>query len=263
MSKYNLTDLYKSVMKEGMSDDEFRDAQEADRLSKNPKRDKIAKIRAMMAKEKSMKENYQMDGEVYDRIDGSINNELKRKFMFAFEDLFDDMVEAGEEFDKDDILDYLTIQIDKTLREGYSNQDGDRDDSPTEKETEKMRYKEELQPGDIEDDAAEMESDMMRKLKEGPKHADGTPKSNDEMTDDEREQYYLDVDDISLDEDARTDAEEEGYKDGMRDEKADLDENARTDAEEEGYKDGMKDEKEDIEDKKLKEHFQRFLKDYQ
>ena len=48
-----------------------------------------------------------------------------------------------------------------------------------------------------------------------------------------------------LAENARTDAEEEGYLDGMKDEKEDLDEDARTDAEEEGYKDGMKDEKED------------------
>jgi predicted HicB family RNase H-like nuclease len=46
-------------------------------------------------------------------------------------------------------------------------------------------------------------------------------------------------------ENARTDAEEEGYLDGMKDEKEDLDEDARTDAEEEGYLDGMKDEKED------------------
>ena len=46
-----------------------------------------------------------------------------------------------------------------------------------------------------------------------------------------------------LTENARTDAEEEGYKDGMKDEKADMSEDARTDAEEEGYKDGMKDEK--------------------
>ena len=48
-----------------------------------------------------------------------------------------------------------------------------------------------------------------------------------------------------LSENARTDAEEEGYLDGMKDEKEDLDEDARTDAEEEGYLDGMKDEKED------------------
>ena len=114
MSKYNLKDL----LPEGMSDAEFKDAGEASRLEKHPEGDKIAKIKAMMAKEKSMKENYQMDGETYDRIDGLINNELKRKFIFAFEDLFNDMVESGDEFDKEDVLDYLTIQIDKTLREG-------------------------------------------------------------------------------------------------------------------------------------------------
>ena len=54
---------------------------------------------------------------------------------------------------------------------------------------------------------------------------------------------------LELDEDARTDAEEEGYKDGIKDEKEDLKEDERTDAEEEGYLDGEKDEKEDMDDK--------------
>jgi len=56
-----------------------------------------------------------------------------------------------------------------------------------------------------------------------------------------------------LAEDARTDAEEEGYLDGMKDEKEDMSEDARTDAEEEGYKDGMKDEKADLKRKAKKE----------
>ncbi len=113
MSKYNLKDL----LPEG-TDAEYRDSEEATRLEKHPEGDKIKAIQAMMAKEKSMKENYQMDGETYERIDGLINNDLKRKFIFAFEDLYNDMVEAGDEFDKEDVLDYLTIQIDKTLKEG-------------------------------------------------------------------------------------------------------------------------------------------------
>ena len=54
---------------------------------------------------------------------------------------------------------------------------------------------------------------------------------------------------LELDEDARTDAEEEGYLDGIKDEKEDLKEDERTDAEEEGYLDGEKDEKEDEDDK--------------
>jgi len=53
--------------------------------------------------------------------------------------------------------------------------------------------------------------------------------------------------DKEVSENARTDAEEEGYKDGIKDEKEDLKEDERTDAEEEGYLDGEEDEKEDIE----------------
>ena len=52
-----------------------------------------------------------------------------------------------------------------------------------------------------------------------------------------------------LAEDARTDAEEEGYLDGEKDENKKLQkEDEKTDAEEEGYKDGEEDEKEDMED---------------
>ena len=90
---------------------------------------------------------------------------------------------------------------------------------------------------------------------------DLAPKKVGQSTVQEDKKEELDEEEINLDEllaeledskdlseDARTDAEEEGYKDGMKDEKEDLEEDARTDAEEEGYKDGEKDEKEDMED---------------
>ena len=68
-----------------------------------------------------------------------------------------------------------------------------------------------------------------------------------------RELDEIDLDELlaelELDENDRTRAEEEGYKDGMKDEKKDLKEDERTDAEEEGYEDGMEDEKEDDDDK--------------
>ena len=69
--------------------------------------------------------------------------------------------------------------------------------------------------------------------------------------DEEEEEINLDellaeLEKDELDENARTDAEEEGYKDGMKDEKEDLKEDERTDAEEEGYLDGEEDEKEDM-----------------
>jgi len=52
MSKYNLKDIY-----EGMSDKEFNDAKESDRLEKHPERDTIKKIQALIAKEKSLEED--------------------------------------------------------------------------------------------------------------------------------------------------------------------------------------------------------------
>ncbi len=77
--------------------------------------------------------------------------------------------------------------------------------------------------------------------------------SKDDVKEEKEELDEINLDELlaelELDEDARTDAEEEGYKDGMKDEKEDLKEDERTDAEEEGYLDGEKDEKEDMEDK--------------
>ena len=80
---------------------------------------------------------------------------------------------------------------------------------------------------------------------------DLAPKKVGQTTVQEEEEINLDelLAELELDENARTDAEEEGYKDGIKDEKADLKEDERTDAEEEGYLDGEKDEKEDMEDK--------------
>ena len=75
----------------------------------------------------------------------------------------------------------------------------------------------------------------------------------DEEVKEPRELDEIDLDELlaelELDENDRTRAEEEGYKDGMKDEKEDLKEDERTDAEEEGYEDGMEDEKEDDDDK--------------
>ena len=90
------------------------------------------------------------------------------------------------------------------------------------------------------DDEPERETEYMRSMEEGDKE-----EMDEEMDLDE----ILSELEKELDENKRTDAEEEGYLDGMKDEKEDLKEDERTDAEEEGYLDGMKDEKEDMEDK--------------
>ena len=105
--------------------------------------------------------------------------------------------------------------------------------------------KEEMDESYDEMDEAKMSDPDMRHGLKGDNTAE-------KETEDMREEEELDLDEIlaelegDLDENARTDAEEEGYLDGMEDEKEDLREDERTDAEEEGYLDGEEDEKEDM-----------------
>ena len=233
MSKYNLKDL----LPEGMSDKEFADAGEASRLEKHPEGDKIAKIKAMMAKEKSMKENYQMDGKVYDRIDGVIHNGLKRKFLFAFEDLYDDMVESGDEFDKEDVLDYLAICLDKHSR---SMNEGS-DDKTLE-----------------ESSVDEHEFDFFTAI------LDGRYKEEDIEDYLKSDDYQAAQDEFKLDDTYTSDWVQEfaNYFDSRMDEGNALDADEDTDAMIAQMKKDGKD-ADDFVDEGLKEHFQRFLKDYQ
>jgi len=124
-----------------------------------------------------------------------------------------------------------------------------------------------------EEDDVKEEMDSKDDMKEEKEDMDEAKEELDEINLDEL------LAELELDEDKRTDAEQEGYKDGFEDAKDDIEkelksmkvseakdeddkmeeakkaddkeevkEDARTDAEEEGYKDGMKDEKEDMED---------------
>ena len=139
----------------------------------------------------------------------------------ALEEAFSPQVKAMfaskiEEMEKDE-MDESYDEVDEAkeeakVEEKMSNpvmRRGDRGDNKAERETEYMREEEDM---DLDEILAELEKD-------------------------------------GLEENARTDAEEEGYKDGIKDEKEDLKEDERTDAEEEGYLDGEEDEKEDEEDK--------------
>ena len=91
----------------------------------------------------------------------------------------------------------------------------------------------------------EDDKDVKEEKKEEVKEMEAKKEKVDEINLDEL------LAELELDENARTDAEEEGYKDGMKDEKEDLEEDDRTDAEEEGYKDGEEDEKEDMDDEEI------------
>jgi len=138
---------------------------------------------------------------------------LEEAFTPQVQAMFASKIEEMEKEEMEESKDEVTeASEDAKVEEKMSNpvmRRGDRGDNKAERETEYMREEEDI---DLDEILAELERD-------------------------------------ELDENARTDAEEEGYKDGMKDEKEDLKEDERTDAEEEGYLDGMKDEEEDEEDK--------------
>ena len=120
MSKYNLTDIL-----EGMSNDEFASAKEADRLEAHPDRDKIKAIQAMIAKEKESKNSVkEMTGEVFNRIDGLTNQVLKQQFLLKFSEIYEDMVEAGDMFDVSDVIQYLTYQMQEFAQDTKMDQEG-------------------------------------------------------------------------------------------------------------------------------------------
>ena len=109
---------------------------------------------------------------------------------------------------------------------------------------------EEMDKEDVDEEYKKYEEDDVKE--EMDKEIEEEYEVDEEMKE-PKELDEIDLDELlaelGLDEDARTDAEEEGYQDGMKDEKEDLKEDERTDAEEEGYEDGMEDEKEDDDDK--------------
>tara|TARA_Y100000361_G_C11147678_1_gene339079 strand:- start:392 stop:1633 length:1242 start_codon:yes stop_codon:yes gene_type:complete len=185
----------------------------------------------------------------------------------ALEEAFSPQVQAMfasklEEMEKEDVKEeddkVKEAKDDAEMKEEMSNpvmRKGLKGDGPAEKETEKMRFKE-------EDD----------------KKVDEEMKSKEDVSEEDKEldEILAELEKEDLKEDARTDAEEEGYKDGMKDAKKDmedklddikLEEDERTDAEEEGYLDGEKDEKEDEEDEDIdlddlsEEDLKKFIED--
>lgn len=123
MSKYNLFDIL-----EGMSNDEWEAAKEADRLEAHPDRDKIKAIQALIAKEreKIIKQGgiKEITGETYDRIDGLTNQVLRQQFLIKFSEIYEDMVEAGDEFDVSDVIQYLTSQMQEFAQDTRMDQGG-------------------------------------------------------------------------------------------------------------------------------------------
>jgi len=160
MSKYKLMDIFESFKDDLSSEEKER----YDMLTSDDK-DKLERIKALMDKEKvniekdakkSMGMLKEMDLEVSQRIEGLLNMGMKNKFLDMGMDLIQDVLEE-DEFDINDIISHLAYELGQHydsferqgaklagMEEGYGNEDGDKDDSPTEKETEKMRFKEDM-----------------------------------------------------------------------------------------------------------------------
>lgn len=245
MSKYNLVDIF-----EGFKDDLSPEEKERFDMLTQDDQDKLEKIKKMMDTEKSgIKEGdavdlaievsqekagikeVRIDNEVAERIEGLMNIQLKKQFLDVFEDLWLDLIEE-DPFYAEDVIAHLSNEMSKQI----SNRQAQGD---------KLAGIEETKPGYNED---------------------GTPKSNDEMGDDEREDFYNDLDSVdeasspkvdfirALKVDANgTELEIKSYLESLK----------RSGDEFDSIDDYVEDFKNYVADKSLQEHFGRFMKDYQ
>ena len=132
----------------------------------------------------------------------------------------------------------------KKYEEDDVKEEMDSKDDMKEEKEDMDEAKEELDEINLDELLAELELDE-------DKRTDAEQEGYKDGFEDAKDDIEKELKGMKVSEDARTDAEEEGYKDGMKDEKEDLKEDERTDAEEEGYLDGEKDEKEDMDDEDI------------
>ena len=123
---------------------------------------KASKVKDMMSKAEGVDE---VTSKVGSRISGMIHRPFLANILEKFAEIYQDLIDNGEEFDAQDVIDFLSIEMskfadDRGLNASFPTNEGE-NDTP------------------------------------GPKNPDGTPKSNDEMTDDERENLYLGLDDVN------------------------------------------------------------------
>jgi len=124
---------------------------------------KASKVKDMMSKANTNESNIEeMTRDTFERMDGLVSQTLLKEFLNTFEEIYSDYHESGDPFDSSEVIDYLSIMMQNRA------EDARLDSSFPTNEASKPGY-----------------------------HADGTPKSDAEMDDDEREQFYLDLDDVN------------------------------------------------------------------
>ncbi len=108
----------KQYLEEGMSDEEIQAIKRFDQLSDDDKL-KLAKIQAMMDKERSLREDDldeirspQTDftrSQLVPRMESMVDRETYKRFVDSLDDLLDDWYMEG--FEKDDVLAFMKIII--------------------------------------------------------------------------------------------------------------------------------------------------------
>ena len=108
----------KQYLEEGMSDEEIQTIKRYDQLSDDDKL-KLAKIQAMMDKERSLREDDldeirspQTDftrSQLVPRMEGMVDRETYKRFTDSLDDLLDDWYMEG--FEKDDVLAFMKVII--------------------------------------------------------------------------------------------------------------------------------------------------------
>ena len=166
-----------------------------------------------------------------DRKDGGESKETKRTEKMKYGKDLAEAEDVDEEMDLDELLAEIDGELEEDARtdaeeEGYL--DGMKD--------EKEDMEDDMEDEDIdleemsEDDLKSFIEDVIRDMVEGGELEAGDEfevEDDEEGEDEEEVDVDVDVEDEeTVDENARTDAEEEGYLDGMHDEKEDLDEAA-------------------------------------
>jgi hypothetical protein len=173
---------------------------------------------------------------------------LKSMLSAKLEEMDRDVEEGySKKYEEDDVKNEEMDSKDDMKKENEDVYEGDEDHS------DRIKYKNRADYNRSKDDMMEINLDeLLAELElDEDKRTDAEQEGYKDGFEDAKDDIEKELKGMKVSEDARTDAEEEGYKDGMEDEKADLKEDERTDAEEEGYLDGEKDEKEDMDDEDI------------
>jgi hypothetical protein len=76
---------------------------------------------------KYLKENTQVkeiSGSSFGRLDGMVDQPLLRTFLETFDEMYNDLIENGEEFEPGEVIEFLTYQMEEWARDSRMSASG-------------------------------------------------------------------------------------------------------------------------------------------